>query len=79
MPRTYLRYALSDTFGLVAAPEGNVVYDDASGLVYTPALEQVLIYNLKRGVRVNALRQEDETSQVCCLALSPDKTLLAVG
>lgn len=48
MNKTYLRYELSDTFGVVASPQSNVVYDTTGNLAISAALHDVAVWNLRQ-------------------------------
>lgn len=48
MNKTYLRYELSDTFGVVASPQSNVVYDSTGNLAISAALHEVAVWNLRQ-------------------------------
>lgn len=48
MNKTYLRYELSETFGLVASPQSNAVYDSTGNLAISPALHDVAVWNLRQ-------------------------------
>lgn len=48
MNKTYLRYELSETFGVVASPQSNVVYDSTGNLAISAALHEVAVWNLRQ-------------------------------
>lgn len=48
MNKTYLRYELSETFGVVASPQSNVVYDSTGNLAISAALHDVAVWNLRQ-------------------------------
>lgn len=48
MNKTYLRYELSDTFGIVAAPQSNAIYDSTGDLAISAALHDVAVWNLRQ-------------------------------
>lgn len=48
MNKTYLRYELSHTFGLVASPQSNAVYDATGNLGISAALHDVAVWNLRQ-------------------------------
>ncbi len=54
MGRTYLRYAPSALHGVVASPGCRVAVDPAGRLAYTGQLENVGVWNVRRGVQVRA-------------------------
>lgn len=48
MNKTYLRYELSETFGVVASPQSNAVYDSTGNLAISAALHDVAVWNLRQ-------------------------------
>lgn len=83
MVKTYLRYRLSDTYGLIASPGGNVCVDASGTLAFTPQLEAVGLWSLKRGVQVARLLPSHGDSalrsEVCHLQCAPQGRFIAVG
>jgi U3 small nucleolar RNA-associated protein 12 len=79
MVKSYLNYELKDTFGVVAAPTGELLLDISSGgkLAYSASLENVTIWNVKQGMLVDVLKGEQ--FQVTAMELSPNGQYLAVG
>jgi U3 small nucleolar RNA-associated protein 12 len=53
MVKAYLRYEAAATFGVVASTAANVVFDASGKLVVSPALESVLVWNVKQGAAVS--------------------------
>lgn len=81
MVKIYLRYSLKTTFGVVASIPSNVIFDGTGKCAITGALEHVLIWDIKKGVKVagyvdSELKKQPIVSQI---ALSPDKVHLAAG
>ncbi|CAM9797563.1 unnamed protein product [Sphacelaria rigidula] len=88
MNKTYLRYELSHTFGLVASPQSNAIYDKTGNLAISAALHDVAVWNLRQCSLVRLLSPEtgghgsaDPASkgQVTHLLLSPDGKRVAAG
>lgn len=52
MVKAYLRYEPSSAFGLVSSFLSNAVVDHTAELVVAPALEDVLVWNLRQGAQV---------------------------
>jgi hypothetical protein len=50
MVRSYLRHGETSAFGLVCSASSNSLYDGA--LAFVPALEDVLVWDVKRGEQV---------------------------
>lgn len=87
MNKTYLRYTLEDTFGVISSTYGNAILDKSSGLAITPALHEVAIWNMRQGTLVKKLKPSDnsagssavERGQVSYLLLSPDGKRVCAG
>ena len=52
MVKAYLRYEPAGSFGVVASTEANTLYDSTGRLAVTPALEDVVLWDLKKGIEV---------------------------
>lgn len=59
MNKTYLRYELSETFGVVASPQSNAVYDSTGNLAISAALHDVAVWNLRQCSLVSMLQYID--------------------
>jgi U3 small nucleolar RNA-associated protein 12 len=55
MVKAYLRYEPTHTFGIVTSYAGNSVFDRSSKLAVAAALEDVLIWDVKKGELVRPL------------------------
>lgn len=77
MVKSYLRYERESSFGVIAALEGNVIYDHTGRYAIAPALKDIVVWNIRQGNKVRELR--GESGQVTALTLSPDGTLVAAG
>jgi U3 small nucleolar RNA-associated protein 12 len=77
MVKAYLRYEQSASFGSIASRSGNVVYDVEGKLAISPALEEVIIWHLKKGIVVARWREGE--SQVTRIARNPNGVDYAVG
>lgn len=83
MVKIYLRYGLKKTIGVIASAPSNVVFDPTGKCAITGALEQVVMWNVRRGTDVasfvptlDSKKKQPLVSRVC---MSPDKHSLAVG
>jgi len=56
MVKAYLRYEAQDAFGTVVSNGSNSVFDASGRLAIVPALEDVVIWNIKQGVRISTLK-----------------------
>ncbi|KAI7888858.1 WD40-repeat-containing domain protein [Mucor mucedo] len=79
MVKAYLRYEAQATFGIIASSTANIVYDPTGKIAIAPALEEVILWDLKKGVEVGKWRESGNKSEVTCIAASPNKKDYAVG
>lgn len=52
MVKTYLRYRQERSLGVVASPGANIAVNTPGTLAYAPALEDVVVWNIKQGLQV---------------------------
>ena len=53
MVKAYLRYEAAGACGVITSnTNANILYDDSGKYLYTPGLENVLLWNIKQGVQV---------------------------
>ncbi|KAJ2402394.1 beta transducin [Coemansia sp. RSA 2559] len=79
MVKTYLRYEPRRPFGVISSPTGNAVFDETGKLSITPALEDVIIWDIKKGMQIARWRDSDNKAEVTCLCRSPNGRDYAVG
>lgn len=82
MVKSYLRYELEDSFGVIVSPTGNILYDVSGTLAIVPALESIVIWNIRQGIKVHVLTpglSSLKKSQITSLALSPEGDMIAAG
>jgi len=60
MVKTYLRFELAGTHGLVSSPQCNAIFDHGAQRAVCGALEYVHVWNLRQGSLVSALFDEDD-------------------
>ncbi|XP_065837307.1 WD repeat-containing protein 3-like [Oscarella lobularis] len=80
LTKAYLRYVESAVLGVVASSNANgvVLESDESGYrAAVPALEAVVIWNVKKGEKIRTLKAGKH--EVTTIALSPDGVHIAVG
>ncbi|KAF8341630.1 uncharacterized protein EI90DRAFT_3279024 [Cantharellus anzutake] len=77
MPRSYLRHGETKAFGLVCSPSSNAIYDGK--LAYAPALEDVLVWDVKKGQMIGMWHETGHRSEVTCMLQSPRKNVFAIG
>ncbi|RKP11159.1 WD40-repeat-containing domain protein [Thamnocephalis sphaerospora] len=79
MVKAYLRYEQAASFGVVASNLGNTVYDTTGKLAVAPALEDVIVWDLKKGTQVARWSESGNKSEVSVIARSPNGIDYAVG
>ncbi|CAG8512706.1 7541_t:CDS:10 [Ambispora leptoticha] len=79
MVKSYLRYEPLKTFGIISSWLSNIVYDDTGKLAISPALEDVIVWDLKKGIKIGCWHDADNKSEVTVIQKSPNKVDYAVG
>ncbi|KAF8826648.1 hypothetical protein HHX47_DHR5000056 [Lentinula edodes] len=77
MVQSYLRHGPTQAFGLVCSSSSNSVFDGK--LAYVPALEDVLVWDLKKGQMLAMWHDTGHRAEVTCILRSPQKDHFAVG
>ncbi|KAF5369996.1 hypothetical protein D9758_001147 [Tetrapyrgos nigripes] len=77
MVQSYLRHGPTQAFGLICSASSNSVFDGK--LAYVPALEDVLVWNVKKGQMLAMWHETGFRSEVTCITRSPQKDSFAVG
>lgn len=62
MNKTYLRYELSETFGVVASPQSNAIFDSTGNLGISAALHEVAVWNLRQCSLVRGRGKQTDTT-----------------
>ena len=83
MVKAYLRYVQEASWGVIVSGGGQVVVDPTGKLAITPALDTVLVWDIKTQAIVHRLvppgGRPGESSEVTALALASDGETLAAG
>ncbi|RIA92969.1 WD40-repeat-containing domain protein [Glomus cerebriforme] len=79
MVKSYLRYEPYKTFGVIASASSNVVFSGNDKFAIAPALEDVAIWDLKKGTLIGKWHDNDNKSEVTIIAKNPNKVDYAVG
>lgn len=80
MVRSYLRHEPTSAFGLICSPSSNSILDDDTKTAFVPALEDVLVWDIRRGALLATWHEVGHRSKVTALARSPtDPDTFAVG
>ncbi|PCH41262.1 WD-repeat-containing protein [Wolfiporia cocos MD-104 SS10] len=77
MVKSYLRHGPTEAFGLVCSNSSNSHYDGK--LAYVPALEDVLVWDVKKGQMLAMWHETGHRAEVTCILRSPQKDTFAVG
>ncbi|KAF8897438.1 WD40-repeat-containing domain protein [Infundibulicybe gibba] len=77
MVQSYLKHGATQAFGLVCSSSSNSRYDGK--YAYVPALEDVLVWDMKKGQMVAMWHETGHKAEVTCIAQSPQKDAFAVG
>ncbi|KIP12680.1 hypothetical protein PHLGIDRAFT_97278 [Phlebiopsis gigantea 11061_1 CR5-6] len=77
MVQSYLKHGPTEAFGLVASASSNSVFDGK--LAYVPALEDVLVWDVKKGQMLAMWHETGHRAEVTCIIRSPQKDTFAVG
>ncbi|KAJ1911305.1 beta transducin [Mycoemilia scoparia] len=79
MVKAYLRYEPKSNFGVISSPTSNLVYDSEGRFAIAPALSEVIVWDIKKGIQVIRWHDTDTKSLVTCISRSPNKHDFAVG
>ncbi|KAI8073910.1 hypothetical protein BC940DRAFT_343481 [Gongronella butleri] len=79
MVKAYLRYEPLASFGVINSTSSTICYDDTGKLAITPALEAVIVWDLRRGVEVARWHEFGNKAAVTGLAKSTNGKDYAVG
>ncbi|KAI0939760.1 hypothetical protein AcW1_004680 [Taiwanofungus camphoratus] len=77
MVQSYLRHGPTEAFGLVCSSSSNSLYDGK--LAYVPALEDVLVWDVKKGQILAMWHETGHRAEVTCILRSPQEDIFAVG
>ncbi|GAB1519704.1 beta transducin [Rhizoctonia solani] len=77
MVRSYQRHGPTQAFGMICSNSSNAVYDGR--YAYVPALEDVLVWDVKRGQMLAMWHETGHRAEVTCIRRSPVKETFAVG
>jgi U3 small nucleolar RNA-associated protein 12 len=50
--KSYLRYEPAETFGIIASPQSNIVYDFSGHLALTASVHDVAVWNVRQASQV---------------------------
>ncbi|KAG6378831.1 WD-repeat-containing protein [Boletus reticuloceps] len=77
MVQSYLRHGPTQAFGLICSISSNSLYDGK--LAYVPALEDVLVWDMKKGHMLAMWHETGHRAEVTCIQRSPQQNVFAVG
>ncbi|KAJ2782603.1 beta transducin [Coemansia javaensis] len=79
MVKSYLRYEARGSFGVIASPSGNAVFDHSGRQSVTAALEDVIVWDVRKGTQTERWSDPDNRAEVTRIARSPRGRVYAVG
>ncbi|TKY84971.1 hypothetical protein EX895_006051 [Sporisorium graminicola] len=80
MVRSYLRHEPTSAFGIICSASANSILDPDTKTAFVPALEDVLVWDVRRGALLATWHEIGHRSKVTALARSPtDPDTFAVG
>ncbi|KAF8165445.1 WD-repeat-containing protein [Crassisporium funariophilum] len=77
MVQSYLKHGATQAFGVVCSASSNSVFDGRSA--YVPALEDVLVWDVKKGQMLAMWHETGHREEVTCIVQSPQPDSFAVG
>ncbi|KAI6047282.1 WD-repeat-containing protein [Pisolithus marmoratus] len=77
MVHSYLRHGPTQAFGLICSNSSNSKYDDK--IAYVPALEDVLVWDMKKGQLLAMWHETGHRAEVTCIERSPKENVFGVG
>ncbi|TFK76009.1 WD-repeat-containing protein [Pluteus cervinus] len=77
MVQSYLRHGPTQAFGLICSVSSNAHYDGK--FAYVPALEDVLVWDVKKGQMATMWHDTGHRAEVTCIQHSPQVGTFAVG
>ncbi|KAJ7499020.1 WD-repeat-containing protein [Mycena latifolia] len=77
MVASYLRHGPTQAFGIVCSSSANSEYDGK--LAYVPALEDILVWDVKKGHMVAMWHETGHRAEVTAVLRSPQRDTFAVG
>ncbi|KAF9247204.1 WD-repeat-containing protein [Melanogaster broomeanus] len=77
MVQSYLRHGPTKAFGLICSSSSNSTYDGK--LAYVPALEDVLVWDMKKGQMLAMWHETGHRAEVTCIQRSHQGNIFAVG
>ncbi|PPQ64699.1 hypothetical protein CVT24_008326 [Panaeolus cyanescens] len=77
MVQSYLKHGPTQAFGLVCSASSNSLFDGK--LAYVPALEDILVWDVKKGTMLSMWHETGHRDEVTCLVRSPKGDSYAVG
>jgi U3 small nucleolar RNA-associated protein 12 len=76
--KSYLRYVQDSVFGVISSTQ-NLIYDHSGKYAVSPALEHVLIWDIKRGSLIAQWHDPSCKSQVTFITKNNSGNVFAIG
>lgn len=79
MVKAYLRYEKQACFGVVTSGNSNATYNFEGTHIVAPALEDVIVWNIRTGSQTSRWHDVDNKAEVTAILRSPNKDDYAIG
>lgn len=79
MVKAYLRYEPKAMFGLINSSQGPSLYSRDGERVLAPALEDVLMWDVRKAALTGRWKDPGNTAEVTAMARSPEGKSFAIG
>ncbi|KAI9332206.1 quinon protein alcohol dehydrogenase-like superfamily [Obelidium mucronatum] len=79
MPKLYLKYKQAASLGIVSSSSGPICYSKDAKCAVVPALENVAVWDLRKGELMASWEDIDNNSEVTCIERNPTGDKFAVG
>ncbi|KAI8610973.1 quinon protein alcohol dehydrogenase-like superfamily [Chytriomyces sp. MP71] len=79
MPKLYLKYAQAASLGVITSSAAGVCYSQDGKHAVAPSLENVCVWDTRRGELISTWSDDDNSAEVTCIARAPGGDKFAVG
>ncbi|KAJ9070637.1 beta transducin [Entomophthora muscae] len=79
MVKQYLKYIPKSKFGVISSTRSNAIYDTTGQFAILPCLEEVKLWDLKKGTEVATLADPEIKHEVTAIACSHDGQYVVTG
>jgi WD40 repeat protein len=79
MVKSYYKWELDKTIGVVASPQAPIHYDAEGKRVITASLSDLNIWNLKKNILEKLIKKSGKKSNITSIAFNQTSSRIAVG